>query len=125
MSVISSPDLTGMCFMPVTDVKWPGRQPSLPGRRVPPALLPDHLGWLSRARAGAEFPGNHESSQPGLFWDERLPGSGELQSRDRGGRELEPNPLERIRIASPGAGERQRQFLHGRVVPNDQQGLTL
>ncbi len=65
------------------------------------------LSWLSPAGAGAEFPGNHESGQPGLFWPESLPDSGELQYRDRGGRELEPNPLKRTRIASPGAGERQ------------------
>jgi hypothetical protein len=46
-------------------------------------------------------------ARPGLFWPELLPGSGELQYRDGGGRELEPGLFERIRItASPGAGER-------------------
>jgi DNA-binding IclR family transcriptional regulator len=32
--------------------------------------------------------GTNGSGQPGPFWPEFLPGSGELQYRDRGGREL-------------------------------------
>jgi hypothetical protein len=70
------------------------------GEHRSPALM----SCLSAAGAGAEFPGNHESSQPGLLWPEFRPGSGELQDRDRGGRELDPDPLERIRITGSGAG---------------------
>ena len=57
-------------------------------------------------KADIAHDGTNGSGQPGPFWPEFLPGSGELRYRDRGGRELEPSPFERIRIASPGAGER-------------------
>ena len=80
---------------------------------------------LSLGSVGAEVPGNHEIGQPGLFWPEILPGSGELQHRDRGSRELDPDPLQRTRIASPGAAQCQRQLLHGGVVPDDQQSPCL
>jgi hypothetical protein len=85
----------------VTFERLRGGSPRTPGKAQANQLAayrPRSAFVVSRAHVV----GHDELSEPGLAWAEFRPAVGEGQDRDRGGRELRPDPVERRRTVIAG-----------------------